>query len=217
MLSYAKARSYLPKNELTEAEALAKVKVGDTETEIFQPEQMMRLIEIGGHVEALQMLEQIRDYTQRHPDEPPPLRPVTFGSDNMRALIFNGREEEGLEAGRECCRRALGHLQAAGSHELARALHILAHFTWRAGKTEEALEHALQALDVIWRFEGPSTGDAMLALNALLSMQRKQGDTAGMLATQRDALRAFDMVLGPARPETHQQVARYARTLVPAG
>jgi len=43
--SWAKSRSYLPKNELTEAEAVAKVKVGDTDTQIFTPAQMRQLIE----------------------------------------------------------------------------------------------------------------------------------------------------------------------------
>lgn len=43
--SWAKAQSYLPKNEQTEAEAVAKVKVGDTETGIFTPEQMKKIFE----------------------------------------------------------------------------------------------------------------------------------------------------------------------------
>ncbi len=37
MLSWAKARSYLPKNEATEAEAVSKVKVGDTELASLLP------------------------------------------------------------------------------------------------------------------------------------------------------------------------------------
>jgi integrase len=44
--SWAKSRSYLPKNEITEAEVLAKVKVGDTEAEIFTPEQMRQILSI---------------------------------------------------------------------------------------------------------------------------------------------------------------------------
>jgi integrase len=43
--SWAKSQSYLPKNELTEAEAVAKVKVGDTDTRIFTPAQMKKLLE----------------------------------------------------------------------------------------------------------------------------------------------------------------------------
>jgi len=42
--SWAKSRSYLPKNEITEAEVVAKVKVGDTDTEIFTPEQMVKIL-----------------------------------------------------------------------------------------------------------------------------------------------------------------------------
>ena len=44
--SWAKARSYLPKNEATEAEAVSKVKVGDTETGIFTPAQIKSLLVI---------------------------------------------------------------------------------------------------------------------------------------------------------------------------
>ena len=44
--SWAKARSYLPKNETTEAEAVSKVKVGDTETGIFTPAQLKSLLAI---------------------------------------------------------------------------------------------------------------------------------------------------------------------------
>ncbi|MFZ4597701.1 MAG: tyrosine-type recombinase/integrase [Terrimicrobiaceae bacterium] len=43
--SWAKSSSYLPKNEETEAEALSKVKTGDTETEIFTPEQMKTILD----------------------------------------------------------------------------------------------------------------------------------------------------------------------------
>jgi len=43
--SWAKSRCYLPKNEQTSAEAVPKVRVGDTETEIFTPEQMSRILE----------------------------------------------------------------------------------------------------------------------------------------------------------------------------
>ena len=42
--SWAKASSYLPKNELTEAEVVGKVKVGDTETEIFTPEDFEKVL-----------------------------------------------------------------------------------------------------------------------------------------------------------------------------
>ena len=44
LFSFAKSRSFLPKNELSEAEALGKAKVGDTETVIFTPEQMRDLM-----------------------------------------------------------------------------------------------------------------------------------------------------------------------------
>ena len=44
--SWAKTRSYLPKNEPTEAEALSKVKVSDTETGIFTPAQIRSLLNI---------------------------------------------------------------------------------------------------------------------------------------------------------------------------
>jgi len=43
--SWAKSASYLPKNEETEAEALSKVKTGDTETEIFTPAQMKTILD----------------------------------------------------------------------------------------------------------------------------------------------------------------------------
>jgi integrase len=43
--SWAKSRSYLPRSEETAAEAVAKVRVGDTETEIFTPEQMAKILE----------------------------------------------------------------------------------------------------------------------------------------------------------------------------
>ena len=42
--SWAKSRSYLPKNEITEAEAVGKAKVGDTVTEIFTSEQMKQVL-----------------------------------------------------------------------------------------------------------------------------------------------------------------------------
>jgi len=42
--SWAKSRSYLPKNDATEAEAVPKVKTGDTETEIFTPAQMRAVL-----------------------------------------------------------------------------------------------------------------------------------------------------------------------------
>ncbi|MEX1119855.1 MAG: hypothetical protein WEB60_13795 [Terrimicrobiaceae bacterium] len=43
--SWARSASYLPKNEKTEAEAVQKVKAGDTETEIFTPEQMKTILD----------------------------------------------------------------------------------------------------------------------------------------------------------------------------
>ena len=43
--SWAKSRSYLPKSEETAAEAVPKVRVGDTETEIFTPGQMGKILE----------------------------------------------------------------------------------------------------------------------------------------------------------------------------
>ena len=44
--SWAKSRAYLPKNEITEAEAVSKMKVGDTVTEIFTPDQMAKILAI---------------------------------------------------------------------------------------------------------------------------------------------------------------------------
>ena len=44
--SWAKSRSYLPKNEATEAEAVGKAKVGDTVTEIFTSEQMAKVMAV---------------------------------------------------------------------------------------------------------------------------------------------------------------------------
>jgi integrase len=43
--SWAKSRCYLPKNEETAAEGVPKVRVGDTETGIFTPEQMSKILE----------------------------------------------------------------------------------------------------------------------------------------------------------------------------
>lgn len=176
-----------------------------------------RITTRGGHVESLSMLGQIRDYVRRHPDEPPPVSVVLLGTDYMSALIENGRVEEGLAVGRESCRRALEKVTVANSHEIARACFILAKCCRKAGKLEEAVQHFRQSLAVFWRFEGPATEAAQEALGALLGLQRQQKDTAGMIATHRDTLRAFDMVLGPARPETHQQIASFARFLVEAG
>ena len=45
LFTFAKSRSYLSKNEVTEADALAKAKVRDTDTEIFKPAQMQALME----------------------------------------------------------------------------------------------------------------------------------------------------------------------------
>ncbi|MEQ1851209.1 MAG: tyrosine-type recombinase/integrase [Chthoniobacteraceae bacterium] len=44
LFSFAKSRSYLPKNEITEADALNKSKVGDTDTVIFEPAVMRKLL-----------------------------------------------------------------------------------------------------------------------------------------------------------------------------
>ena len=44
--TWAKSRSYLPKNEVTEAEAVGKAKVGDTVTEIFTSEQMAKVLAV---------------------------------------------------------------------------------------------------------------------------------------------------------------------------
>jgi integrase len=43
--SWAKAVSYLPKNQETEAEAVPKLRAADTEAEIFAPEEMRKLLE----------------------------------------------------------------------------------------------------------------------------------------------------------------------------
>ncbi len=43
-LNYAKQSGYLPKSEVSEADSVRKVKTGDTETEIFQPEQLEKLL-----------------------------------------------------------------------------------------------------------------------------------------------------------------------------
>lgn len=45
LFSFAKSRSYLPKNEITEADALNKSKVGDTDTVIFEPAVMRKLLD----------------------------------------------------------------------------------------------------------------------------------------------------------------------------
>ena len=42
--SWAKSRSYLPKTEVTEAELVSKVKVGDTDTQIFTKEQLVKIL-----------------------------------------------------------------------------------------------------------------------------------------------------------------------------
>ncbi len=44
LFSFAKTRSYLPKNDLTEAESLSKVKVGDTDAAIFSPAQLRKVL-----------------------------------------------------------------------------------------------------------------------------------------------------------------------------
>ncbi len=44
LFSFAKSRSYLPKNEITEADALNKSEVGDTDTVIFEPAVMRKLL-----------------------------------------------------------------------------------------------------------------------------------------------------------------------------
>ena len=44
LFTFAKSRSYLSKNEVTEADSLSKAKVGDTDTEIFKPAEMRTLI-----------------------------------------------------------------------------------------------------------------------------------------------------------------------------
>ncbi len=44
LFTFAKSRSYLSKNEVTEADSLAKAKVGDTDTEIFKPAEMRALM-----------------------------------------------------------------------------------------------------------------------------------------------------------------------------
>lgn len=43
-MNYAKQSGYLPKSEASEADSVRKVKTGDTETEIFQPEQLEMLL-----------------------------------------------------------------------------------------------------------------------------------------------------------------------------
>ena len=45
LFTFAKGRSFLPKSEVTEADSLAKAKVGDTDTEIFTPAQMRAFME----------------------------------------------------------------------------------------------------------------------------------------------------------------------------
>ena len=45
LFTFAKGRSFLPKNEVTETDSLAKAKVGDTDTEIFTPAQMRAFME----------------------------------------------------------------------------------------------------------------------------------------------------------------------------
>lgn len=44
LLNFAKQSGYLPKSEASEADSVRKVKTGDTETEIFQPEQIEKLL-----------------------------------------------------------------------------------------------------------------------------------------------------------------------------
>lgn len=48
LFSFARSRSYLPKNERTEAESLAKVKLPDTDVEIFTPEQFRAVLAAAG-------------------------------------------------------------------------------------------------------------------------------------------------------------------------
>ena len=45
LFSFAKSRGYLPVTEATAAELLSLAKVGDTQTEIFQPNEMQKLLE----------------------------------------------------------------------------------------------------------------------------------------------------------------------------
>lgn len=175
-----------------------------------------RMIFVGGEKEALELLEKVRVFMDHHKDDPP-VMPVLFRNDYMKALFQNGRREEALAVGRENCRRAIAAVNPGTSHLTARACHTLAKNCHAAGLPQEAIEHAREALDIFWRFEGPASIDAMETLNLLLAWQRLQGDGEAVLATQRDALRAFDMSLGPSRAETQQQVAAYARMLAEMG
>jgi tetratricopeptide (TPR) repeat protein len=175
-----------------------------------------RLVVTGGEVEALGLLEKVRAVMEQRPEDPPVSR-VKFDNIYMQALFRNGRHEEALSFGRTNCRRAVHEINPEVSHETARFCHMLAKVSHEFGQTAEAVRHLRQALDIYWKFEGPANPGAMEVLSYLLALEEALHDDAGLLATQRDALRAFDMALGPSRSETQQQVAKYAQTLVELG
>lgn len=171
---------------------------------------------VGGHVEALSMLEQVRTYMEQHPKTLPGMN-IAFETNYMNALFMNGRVEEALSLGRENCKTALAEVAHSTSHITGRACDALAKLCQRAKLPEEAIQYTNAALKVYWDFEGPASPDALETLDRLLRLELRRGGAPAQLAVQQNAVRAFDMALGPARKETQQQVANCAAMLVEMG
>ncbi|OYW70331.1 MAG: hypothetical protein B7Z37_31030, partial [Verrucomicrobia bacterium 12-59-8] len=174
-----------------------------------------QMIPWGGHAEALPLLEEVKTALQAQPENPP-VTWIAFDGAHMRALSRNARMEEALALGRESCARGLQKVDAESAHDLAVNFTALAMLCDEAGLKEEAVRHARQSVDLLWRFDEPGSEAALVALTRLLEIQRRQGDAERVLTTQRDALRACDIAYGPAHVETQRRVAALAEDLVKA-
>ncbi len=141
--------------------------------------------------------------------------------DYGQALFDAGRHEEGLAVTRENVHIATAELRS-DDFNLARSRLSHAALCYDAGLLDEAEAHVGPALHTFWEGVGVRGIGAQgvypeRALNLLLNILQKRGNTPALLAVHRDAVRTFDAKLGAAHEGTTQQVARFSRALVAAG
>lgn len=166
--------------------------------------------------ESVELLAEVNRIVRLKPGSFTPGSRIGYMAEYARALFTANRQEEALELGRENIRLALAEL-GADSFETARALMPHAKLCQSAKIDNEAAMTARQALDIFWKTAGPLAPDAGSALNMLLEIRRGRQDTAGVLALHQDAVREFDIQLGPSHKSTVARVAAYSRALTDAG
>ncbi len=163
--------------------------------------------------EAVRLLEELDRMVNQEPSAVSAANRISYKSEYAQALFSCDRREEALHLGRENIKFAAAQF-GKDSFESGRALMRHAKLCVTANLDNEAAMTARQALEIFWKTSGPLGSDSGSALNMLLELRNARSDIEGVLALHRDAVREFDVQLGPSHKSTISRVAACARALI---